>query len=276
MPRSLWSGSLSFGLVNVPVRLVSGAAISTCTSASCTRRTARRSRIQRWCAKEDQRGPLRGGRPPLRARRRRPGRRSPTRSSSRSRRARRARSTSRRSSTSPTSTRSTSTTPTSCCPPAKTTGRCAPTSCSSRSWARPTGPRSGASSCARRSTWRSSAPATALLSLTTMLLHDEVRPTKGIAAGRGKAQEAARQRARLIEALTVDWDPASYEDHYRARLLAVVDQKRKGKTITVPDQVDEPSPVPDLMAALRESLDAARGDLQEGRRRRRRRRARRS
>jgi DNA end-binding protein Ku len=59
--------------------------------------------------------------------------------------------------------------------------------------------------------------------------------------------------------MTVEWDPASYEDEYRARLLAVVDQKRKGKTITVPDQVDEPSPVPDLMAALRESLDAARG-----------------
>ena len=57
----------------------------------------------------------------------------------------------------------------------------------------------------------------------------------------------------------MEWDPASYEDEYRARLLAVVDQKRKGKTITVPDQVDEPSPVPDLMAALRESLDAARG-----------------
>ena len=59
--------------------------------------------------------------------------------------------------------------------------------------------------------------------------------------------------------MTVEWDPASYEDEYRARLHAVVDQKRKGKTITVPDQVDEPSPVPDLMAALRESLDAARG-----------------
>ena len=28
MPRSLWSGSLSFGLVNVPVRLVSGARVS--------------------------------------------------------------------------------------------------------------------------------------------------------------------------------------------------------------------------------------------------------
>ena len=99
------------------------------------------------------------------------------------------------------------------------------------------------------------------LSLTTMLMHDEVRATKGIDSGsKGKAPKKQLDTALgLIEAMTVEWDPASYEDEYRARLLAVVDQKRKGKTITVPDQVDEPSPVPDLMAALRESLDAARG-----------------
>ena len=39
MPRALWSGSLSFGLVNVPVQLVSAPATSTTTSTSCTRRT---------------------------------------------------------------------------------------------------------------------------------------------------------------------------------------------------------------------------------------------
>ncbi len=99
------------------------------------------------------------------------------------------------------------------------------------------------------------------LSLTTMLMHDEVRPAKGIDSGsKGKAPKKQLDTALgLIEAMTVEWDPSSYEDEYRARLLAVVEQKRKGKTITVPDQVDEPSPVPDLMAALRESLDAARG-----------------
>ena len=44
MPRPLWSGSLSFGLVNVPVRLVSASVTWTCTSASCTRRTTCPSR----------------------------------------------------------------------------------------------------------------------------------------------------------------------------------------------------------------------------------------
>ena len=99
------------------------------------------------------------------------------------------------------------------------------------------------------------------LALTTVLMHDEVRKTDGIDNGaKGKAPKKQLDAALgLIEAMTVEWDPTRYEDDYRARLQAVVERKRKGKTITVPDQVDEPSPVPDLMAALRESLDAARG-----------------
>ncbi len=99
------------------------------------------------------------------------------------------------------------------------------------------------------------------LALTTMLMHDEVRPTSGIDSGtKGKAPKKQLDAALgLIDAMTVDWEPERYEDHYRARLQEVVASKRKGKTITVPDQVDEPSPVPDLMAALRESLEAARG-----------------
>jgi DNA end-binding protein Ku len=99
------------------------------------------------------------------------------------------------------------------------------------------------------------------LSIATMLMHDEVRPTDGIDAGaRGKAPKKQLDAALgLIEAMTVEWDPARYDDEYRKRLQKVVASKRKGQTITVPDKIEEPSPVPDLMAALRESLDAARG-----------------
>ena len=59
--------------------------------------------------------------------------------------------------------------------------------------------------------------------------------------------------------MSVEWDPRDYEDHYRERLPEVIESKRKGRTIKAPTAVDEPAPVPDLMAALRESLDAARG-----------------
>ena len=99
-----------------------------------------------------------------------------------------------------------------------------------------------------------------LLSLTTMRFHDEVRPTKGIpGGGRKPAKEKLDQAVALIEAMSVDWDPARYEDQYRSRLLEVIERKKKGRKITVPDDADEPTPVPDLMAALEESLAQAKG-----------------
>jgi DNA end-binding protein Ku len=99
-----------------------------------------------------------------------------------------------------------------------------------------------------------------VLALTTMLFHDEVRPIDDVDGG-GKAKPPKREldgALRLIDAMTVDWDPTRYDDCYRERLRAVVERKRKGKTIKAPKQADEPAPVPDLMAALRESLEAAR------------------
>jgi DNA end-binding protein Ku len=99
------------------------------------------------------------------------------------------------------------------------------------------------------------------LTLTTMLMHDEIRSTRGIDTGaKGSPPKKQLEAAlRLVEAMTVEWDPTRYEDEYRARLQKVVAQKRKGGTVAMPEQLDEPEPVPDLMAALRESLEAARG-----------------
>ncbi len=97
-----------------------------------------------------------------------------------------------------------------------------------------------------------------VLTLTTMLFHDEVRPHKDVVNGSQKkfapAKKELDQAVKLIESLGTDWDPAAYKDRYRGRLQKVVEKKRKGQTIEVPDQVDEPKPVPDLMAALEQSL----------------------
>ena len=99
-----------------------------------------------------------------------------------------------------------------------------------------------------------------LLSLTTMRFHDEVRPTKDVpGGGRKPAKERLDRAVTLIEAMSADWDPARYEDRYRERLLEVIERKKKGKRITVPDDQDEPSPIPDLMAALERSLAQAKG-----------------
>ena len=100
------------------------------------------------------------------------------------------------------------------------------------------------------------------LTLTTMRFADEVRPASKVPVGGGKSAKPSKKEldaaVSLIEALASDWDPTAFDDEYRKRLKKVVDQKRKGKTIEV-DSGDErqPDAVPDLMAALEESLAAA-------------------
>jgi DNA end-binding protein Ku len=97
-----------------------------------------------------------------------------------------------------------------------------------------------------------------LLALTTLRRHDEVRPRDEVApssAKESKARKAAVEQAvALIDELTVEWDPDRYEDHYRERLAAVIDSKRKGGTVKAPTPEKEPTPTPDLMAALEETL----------------------
>jgi DNA end-binding protein Ku len=103
------------------------------------------------------------------------------------------------------------------------------------------------------------------LSLTTLLFHDEVRPTKGVPSPSKQAKPAKRQldqAVALIEALSCDWDPSRYEDRYVKRLKSVIRRKEKGQTVKTPEREEEPSPVPDLMAALEKTL----AEVKDGRR----------
>jgi DNA end-binding protein Ku len=104
------------------------------------------------------------------------------------------------------------------------------------------------------------------LTLTTMRFHDEVRPAKDVPTGGKKPKKGQIDQAvALIEELSTDWDPENYTDCYRERLRRVIESKRKRKKIEVPEQEREPSPVPDLMAALQATLDNVRSgrDLRE-------------
>ena len=93
------------------------------------------------------------------------------------------------------------------------------------------------------------------LALTTLLFHDEVRPTKGIdTGGRKPAKAQLDATVKLVEALATDWDPERYTDCYRQRLTRVVRDKKKGKTIKAPEEPKQPKPAPDLMEALEETL----------------------
>jgi DNA end-binding protein Ku len=99
-----------------------------------------------------------------------------------------------------------------------------------------------------------------LLSLVTMKFADEVRPTDGLNLPAKKHQPKKQEvdhAVALIEELSTDWDPSSYEDRHRERLMKIVRDKKKGKTIKAPEAPEVPEAAPDLMAALRESLEAA-------------------
>jgi DNA end-binding protein Ku len=100
------------------------------------------------------------------------------------------------------------------------------------------------------------------LTLSTMRFHDEVRPTKSLATAAGKSTKPTKKEldtaVAVIEALSTEWKPEEYEDEYRKRLRKIVNAKRKGKTIEVPEDDDgQPDAVPDLMAALKQALDDA-------------------
>ena len=113
-----------------------------------------------------------------------------------------------------------------------------------------------------------------LLSLSTMLFADEIRDASEIDAVPQMADWAPKRgevaaAVELIDAMTHDFDPDSYEDRYRTRLQKLVDSKAKTKgkgkgkpveldDVDVPDQ--DAQPAPDLMAALRQSLAKAKQD----------------
>jgi DNA end-binding protein Ku len=100
------------------------------------------------------------------------------------------------------------------------------------------------------------------LTLTTLRFHDEVRPAKDVPTPTKRDKPAKKEvdhAVALIEALACPWDPERYEDAYQKRLKKIVREKAKGKTIEMPESEKEPSPVPDLMAALEQTLAEIKG-----------------
>lgn len=104
-----------------------------------------------------------------------------------------------------------------------------------------------------------------VLTLTTMRFHDEVVPPSELddALPDKKPKVAKREREmaeQLIDQLSTSFQPESYRDEYREQLLALIEQKAEGKEIVAPEAEEpEATKAPDLMAALEESIAAAKG-----------------
>jgi DNA end-binding protein Ku len=101
-----------------------------------------------------------------------------------------------------------------------------------------------------------------VLTLTTMRFHDEVVPPSELddALPDKKPKVAKREREmaeQLIDSLSTEFDPDSYRDEYREQLLGLIEQKAEGKEIVAPEaEAPKETKAPDLMAALEESIAA--------------------
>jgi DNA end-binding protein Ku len=94
--------------------------------------------------------------------------------------------------------------------------------------------------------------------LETMYWPDEIRATEFEELDKEvkvRPQEVQMAES-LIENLTDEWDPTQYKDEYREALLEIVEKKAAGEEITVVEE-PEPTRVVDLMEALKASVEAA-------------------
>jgi DNA end-binding protein Ku len=109
-----------------------------------------------------------------------------------------------------------------------------------------------------------------VITLEQLYFADEIRPLDEIKPGKASVKkEELEMASRLIESYTIDWNPKKYKDNYRDELMAVIEAKRKGKQVHAAAEVEETAELPDLMTALRESVER----VGHGRRRTTRKRA---
>jgi DNA end-binding protein Ku len=105
-------------------------------------------------------------------------------------------------------------------------------------------------------------PRDGVLAMETMLFADEVIDPDSfdeLADGaKGKTSERELKMAQqLIESLSAEFEPDKYRDEYRERVLEMIERKAQGETIKIEAPAEEPKKVPDLMAALEASIAAA-------------------
>ncbi len=106
-------------------------------------------------------------------------------------------------------------------------------------------------------------PTGEVLTLSTMLFGDEVLAPDRLdeldAVDDAAASDRELQMAeQLIGSLSREFDPSKYHDDYRERVLQLIERKAAGEEIAVEPETEEPAAAPDLMAALEASLASVR------------------
>jgi DNA end-binding protein Ku len=122
-------------------------------------------------------------------------------------------------------------------------------------------------------------PKDGILVLSTMLFADEVIDMGELDVPTAEATKPSDRELtmaqQLVESLSGEFDPTKYHDTYRERVLELIEKKAEGQEIAAVPEPAAAAPVVDLMAALEASLAAARAgkDAEEGKKKPARRRA---
>jgi DNA end-binding protein Ku len=103
-----------------------------------------------------------------------------------------------------------------------------------------------------------------LLCMETMIFADEVVAHDSIddlpdAKELRASERELKMAQQLIDSLSTEWEPEKYRDEYREKVLELIERKAAGEEITVQPEAPAPAKVPDLMAALEASLAAVKG-----------------
>jgi DNA end-binding protein Ku len=98
-----------------------------------------------------------------------------------------------------------------------------------------------------------------VITLEKMYFADEIRPVDEIKPEKARvAKDELEMARRLVDSFAGSFDPEKYEDTYRDTLCEIIRAKAKGETVHV-EEPEEPERAPDLMEALRASLAAVEG-----------------
>src|SRR3954453_15010949 len=109
-------------------------------------------------------------------------------------------------------------------------------------------------------------PMNGVMTMATMGFADEGVSTHELTDVRGEEVEAPKKKEldmakALIDSLTSEFDAEQYRDEYREELLDLIERKAKGESIVSSEtETPKPTKAPDLMAALEESLAAVKAE----------------
>jgi DNA end-binding protein Ku len=106
-----------------------------------------------------------------------------------------------------------------------------------------------------------------VLAVETLFFGDEVREPSALTPGLEDIEVDERElklAVRLIEELTTEWDPAAYADEYRQELLKMLAEKEPTARAPQPAAGRSLPPVTELMAALKASVEASRKNPRKG------------